>query len=467
MGITLGGGAGKAPKGENPKVTITPKVTVKVESETPKVSITPESEAPKLTVTKPTISIGEVKPVEMKTDTPTPKTTIGTKASTTKKTLIDDDPINSMISKHFGQSEWDNKIIMSLTGFDLIDAVLSSGSDVPEGLVCRTLNGLIGASGVGKTTLATQMAGKIVREGGKDSKLFFFDAEKASVIDRILALGVPKDKLVPPIKRGTTVEAFYGLIKVLRDARAKKREEMGEDYIMANPYVILVDSIASMPSEREIAADDDINKAMGTVARLHSALMKLYLDAMFEFNITVIFINQLRDKLTISGAPSPKDLMYGKPTETYPGGKALPYYSFTLMRLGRVCDLEEEKYGAQAIKVQVNFLKTKNSETNKPINMVFFPSYGYDNFWSNYVFLADNKVIVNGAFCKFAGDAQSMYGKTWRLKDSKTLYETNESFKQVFDMVLKEELRKLISHLKTLEPESMEINFDGGDGDGF
>ena len=68
---------------------------------------------------------------------------------------------------------------------------------------------------------------------------------------------------------------------------------------MTNPYVVLADS---MPSEREVA-DEDINKAMGTVARLHSGLMKLYLDAMFEFNITVIFINQLRDKLTIGGAP--------------------------------------------------------------------------------------------------------------------------------------------------------------------
>jgi RecA/RadA recombinase len=240
-----------------------------------------------------------------------------------------------------------------------------------------------GMKGIGKSTLVTQISTRIVNNGGDASRLIYFDAEKASEIDRIKSFGIKPERLIPPIKRGTTVEAFYGLLKVLKEARAKQREEHGEEFIMINPYVVICDSIASMPSEREIAADEDINKAMGTVARLHSGLMKLYLDSMFEFNITVIFINQLRDKLSIGGMPAPKSLAYGKMSEEIPGGKALPYYSFTLARLARVSDLEEEKYGAQAIKVQLNFLKTKNSETNRPINMVFFPSSGYDNFWPN------------------------------------------------------------------------------------
>lgn len=275
----------------------------------------PSIKSEEIVETKPTI-VAETKEVKMKTEV---------KASAPKsstKTLLDDDPLARLISTQFGQSDWDNKTITSKTGFDLMDAALSSNVEEPEGLVLRTLNGFLGMSGIGKTTLTLQISGNIVNNGGDGSRLIVFDAEKASVKERILMLGVDPKKLIDPIKRGTTVEAFYGLLKVLRDLRAKQREEQGEDWIMANPYVVLADSIASMPSEREVAADEDINKAMGTVARLHSGLMKLYLDAMFEFNITVIFINQLRDKLTIGGAPAPKQLAYERASETYSGGKA-------------------------------------------------------------------------------------------------------------------------------------------------
>lgn len=445
MGITIGG------RKETTKVERPPISTVTV-----KPSITESKVAP----------VEEVKLVEMKVATPATavKSSIGTK-STAKKTMLSDDPLANMISKQFGQSEWDNKTITELTGFDLIDAVLSSNVDVPDGLVLRTLNGFVGMSGIGKSTLVTQISTRIVNNGGDASRLIYFDAEKASEIDRIKSFGINPAKLIPPIKRGTTVEAFYGLLRVLKEARAKQREEHGEEFIMTNPYVVICDSIASMPSEREIAADEDINKAMGTVARLHSGLMKLYLDALFEFNITILFINQLRDKLSIGGMPAPKSLGYAKMSEEIPAGKALPYYSFTLARLARVSDLEEEKYGAQAIKVQLNFLKTKNSETNRPINMVFFPSSGYDNFWSNYLFLADNKAIVNGAFCKFAGKGLELYNKSWRLKESKKMYETDLAFKQTFDIVLKEELRTLITYLKETDKEntnSLEENFEEG-----
>ena len=129
----------------------------------------------------------------------------------------------------------------------------------------------------------------------------------------------------------------------------------------------------------------------------------------------------------------------------------VPYYSFTLARLHRMGDLEAEKYGAQAIRVGLNFLKTKNSETNRPISMVFFPSYGYDNFWSNYLYLAENKYINNGAFCKFADEeGKSLYDKSWRLKEAKERYETDVAFKEAFDVVLKKALQGLITQLKNV-----------------
>ena len=53
---------------------------------------------------------------EVKTSTP----------KSSNKTLLDDDPLARLISTQFGQSDWDNKTITSKTGFDLIDAALSS-----------------------------------------------------------------------------------------------------------------------------------------------------------------------------------------------------------------------------------------------------------------------------------------------------------------------------------------------------
>ena len=95
--------------------------------------------------------------------------------------------------------------------------------------------------------------------------------------------------------------------------------------------------------------------------------------------------------------------------------------------------------------------------------MVFFPSSGYDNFWSNYMHLADNKFINNGAYCKFADDeGKSLYDKSWRLKDAKTTYETDRAFKETFDLVLKKALRGLITQLKANKAKSLdeELNLE-------
>jgi RecA/RadA recombinase len=371
-------------------------------------------------------------------------------------TSIDSNLFNE-ISDMFDIDDWDFKNIVYSTGFDIVDALLASDPK-EKGFMLRTINGLIGGSGIGKSTFWQQVIGNIMRQK-EGSMFFFYDAEKTATINRLKSLGVPVERTLI-IKKNTTIENFFALIKAIAKKRHAEMEEHGVDYIMENPYFILADSISAMGTEREIDADSDVNKAMGTAARMWSAMLKIYADVLYRYNITMLYVNQIRDKISIApgGAGLKKQLVYEKHDETFSGGKALPFYSFTFTRLGASGQLKPDVYGFQAIEVDFNLIKTKNSETNRNVKMVFIPSKGYSNFWSNLFYLKDNGYIKTGAYYRFDSkyDIDKLYSKTWRLKESENKYLTDPEFKKAFDKAVQYACEEIIMANKEADKEFLD-----------
>ena len=198
----------------------------------------------------------------------------GNKKGNSAKT--EGDGMLSEIDKMFEVSAFDNVNIIGKTGFDVIDAITS-----PEknnlGIVLRTLITSYGNSGSGKSTLLTQIGGNLVNDS-EEGFFIYYDGEKTMSLQRLRTLGVDVDNpdKFKMVKKNTTVENFFRLLQVLAKKRRLDLEKYGEEYIMKNPYVVIVDSFSALASEREIEADTEYNQAMGTSARAYSALWKKY-----------------------------------------------------------------------------------------------------------------------------------------------------------------------------------------------
>lgn len=353
--------------------------------------------------------------------------------------------------KNFKFSKYDGISIKKSTGFDIIDAVMASNKD-NRGLQLRHFHAFYGNSGSGKSTLVLQIAYNIVKD--TNGFIVYFDTEKTLTEDRIVKLGVDPEK-VKIINQNTTLENFYRLGNKIASVREKEIEANGIDYVMENPIILIIDSINSATTEREIGSDTNIDSAMGVAAKLNSVLLKQLCEHLFSYNITVLAVRQSRDKIDIGPIKKAKSLIYQKADVALSGGKSVEFYSFYHASLWSK-KVVTETIGKDAIEVELNLEKSKSSVTNKPVRLIFLPLHGYSNLWSNYKMLIDNNVIkIAGAYKSLPG-----YEKKFYTKDLENLYETNEEFRLAFDAAVKETLQQYIDSIPIIQENSLESLID-------
>lgn len=186
------------------------------------------------------------------------------------------------------------------TGSLLIDNALGVGG-YPKGRIIE----IYGPESSGKTTLALHAIAEAQKKGGKAA---FVDAEHA--IDPVYAkkLGVDIDELI--LSQPSCGEEALEITQMLAQS--------GEISI------IVVDSVAALVPQAElegVMADNQV----GLQARLMSKAMRKLAGVLDKSNTTVIFINQLREKVGV---------MYGNP-ETTTGGRALKFYATIRMDIRR------------------------------------------------------------------------------------------------------------------------------------
>jgi len=368
---------------------------------------------------------------------------------------INESNLSKELAGTFGMSEWDTIPVIKSTGFKIIDALLASDKD-EMGLTMRTINTLYGGSGIGKSTFWTQVGAKIVSDS-EHGQFIYWDAEKTVTTGRLKMLGAPIARTTL-IKKDTNIEKFFALLKILATKRHEQMETHGEEFLMKNPYIVVADSISAMSTNKETEVDTDINKAMGVPAKMWSIMLKTYMDVLFKYNITVLFVNQVRDKISLTPGGMKKSLVYEKADESCAGGKAIPFYSFTYCRLGYKGQIKEDQYGFQAVEVEFNLIKSKNSETNRAISAVFIPSKGYSDFWTSLFYLKDNGYVKTGAFYKFSDKdgLDKIYPRTWRLRASEETYNSDPDFRKAFDYAVQKASEEIIGGAadgEVLEPE--------------
>ena len=209
------------------------------------------------------------------------------------------------------------------TGALALDVALGVGG-IPRGRIIE----VYGPESSGKTTLAQHIVAECQKKGGIAA---FVDAEHALDPEYARNLGVNVDELL--ISQPDTGEQALDITEELVRSGAVD--------------IIVVDSVAALVPKAEIEGSME-DQQMGLQARLMSKALRKLTGIIGKTNTTVIFINQLRQKIGV---------MYGNP-ETTTGGNALKYYASVRMEIKRVEGLkgDGEDVGNH---VRVRVLKNK------------------------------------------------------------------------------------------------------------
>ena len=192
------------------------------------------------------------------------------------------------------------------TGSLSLDLALGIGG-VPRGRIIE----IYGPEASGKTTLALHVVASAQQSGGDAA---YIDVEHALEPAYAEALGVDIDSLL--ISQPDTGEQALDIAESLVRSGAIS--------------VLVIDSVAALIPRAELEGEvGDVT--VGALARLMSQAMRRLAGAISKNNCTVIFINQLRQKIGV---------MYGNP-ETTPGGLALKYYSSVRIDVRRIETLKD------------------------------------------------------------------------------------------------------------------------------
>ncbi len=209
------------------------------------------------------------------------------------------------------------------TGILSLDVALGVGG-VPRGRIVE----IFGPESSGKTTLAQHIIAEAQAKGGIAA---FIDAEHALDPEYAKNLGVKIDELL-----------------VSQPDTGEQALEITEELVRSGAIdVVVIDSVAALVPKAEI--DGEMGDAhMGIQARLMSQALRKLTGIVGKTRTTVIFINQLRQKIGV---------FYGNP-ETTTGGNALKYYASLRLDIRKIETLKKDgnEYGNR---VKVRVLKNK------------------------------------------------------------------------------------------------------------
>ncbi len=214
------------------------------------------------------------------------------------------------------------KVDVVPTGSIGLDVALGVGG-YPKGRIIE----IYGPESSGKTTLAIHAIAEAQKNGGTAA---FIDAEHA--FDRFYAekLGVDISNLL-----------------ISQPDNGEQALEIAEQLIRSSAIdIIVIDSVAALTPKKEIEGDMG-DSAVGLQARLMSQALRKMTASVNKTGTTVIFINQLREKIGV---------MFGNP-ETTTGGNALKFYAsvrLDIRRTGQIKDGEVIKGNQVRVKVVKN-----------------------------------------------------------------------------------------------------------------
>ena len=332
------------------------------------------------------------------------------------------------ISKEFGEGsimKLGENLSMNIevipTGSINLDLALGI-KGVPRGRVIE----VYGAESSGKTTIALHIVAEAQKNGGVAA---FIDAEHALDPVYAKALGVDVEELL-------ISQPDYG----------EQALEIADLLVRSNAVdIIVVDSVAALVPKVEIDGEMS-DQQMGLQARLMSKALRKLTATLNKSKTTMIFINQIRDKIGGFG--------FG-PQTTTTGGKALKFYASVRMEVKRVGQIKQgdEVIGNETL---VKITKNKVAPPFKEASFQIMYGKGISKVGEVLDIALDNDIVQkSGAWFSF-GDIRLGQGKEnvkTRLENEKELFEEIE--RKVLE-IIEEDQNKITLNKKNLDDTSEE-----------
>lgn len=288
------------------------------------------------------------------------------------------------------------------TGALNLDVALGIGG-IPRGRIVE----IFGPESSGKTTLALHIAAEAQKKGGY---VAFIDAEHALDVQYAKALGVDTDNLL-----------------LSQPDSGEQALQITEQLVRSNALdLVIIDSVAALVPRAEIEGDMQ-DQSIGLQARLMSKALRKITPVAAKANTTVIFLNQLRQKIGV---------LYGNP-ETTSGGIALKFYSSVRLDIRRG---EQIKSGDTVIgnKTRVRVIKNKMAPPFKSVEFDLMYGTGI-SYTSTLLDTALDLGIVSRAGAWYSyGEIRLGQGKD----NARIFLDENEDVKNEIEKHVRDSLKK-------------------------
>lgn len=378
-------------------------------------------------------------------------------------------------------------VISYKTGFPVLDYYLGYKVNVYDddnglvssypciGITAGSYILFIGKPSTSKTTTAVQVAANIVRPFNNGT-VIHYDLEQAMNYTRIQTLtkfnirDIKEGKYILRQESTTLEDMKESIVDIAAKKELHKDEfkyntgklnEFGEEIVLYEPTVVLLDSIASITNGLDINVKKDMEKMkdIGTQTdrmRLTGEIGRFFneiLPYLRTYNIILIAINQIKTNPNMGLIKSPAEILYLAQDEALPGGKTPQFLAHILIKFVAV---GSEKYtkedeGFDGFGVKLNIIKSRTNQAGQSVPLIYDKVRGMDSLRSSVRYAKDIGILggnKNGYYLN--GD-----------KDHKfTLKNMHEDFKEnreLYKILYGSIIPVLETRLSTITPEEMEV----------
>ena len=370
-----------------------------------------------------------------------------------------EEDLAQVLAESLNKSKKDQKVAFFLDGSDAptnVEGWISTGSDMLDLSISNRPNGgipvgriaeITGLEQTGKSLVSAHILAETQKQGGV---AVLIDTETSVSREFYDAIGLDISKLLY-VSVDSVEEIFESIEIIIEKVRKASKDKI---------VTIVVDSVAAASTKAEISGDYDKDGYATDKAILISKAMRKITNMIGRQKITLVFTNQLRQKMNAMPFADPW---------TTSGGKALAFHASVRLRLKHKGRIKQKVNGQdRIIGIQVRAQVVKN-RMGPPLRSadfdVFFDS-GIDNYGSWLNVMKDAKIVKQGgAWYTYVFEGNDDEEIKFQSKDFVELLEGNEALRDELYLKICDASVYKYKGDSPRDPEDIEIDESDGDDD--